>query len=165
MNTMMLSFILVAVNAFNLIPNMNISFPKILAPCDNINYQLNQTISSVCSSLQDNGYQVFVSPYNSSGTICQSSIMPYMVFGMMTLMVDGLTHITIKQDILHLPKTLYNVVYHEILHSIGLDHSIKAGLMNYSVKVSYDWLGRLQPIDYSHFLYPSIDDLDGLNST
>jgi hypothetical protein len=154
---------IVLASAFNLIPDMNVTFPKVLTPCDNITPVLFDTAIQVCSSISQTGYEVILSSINSTGTICQSNLMPDTTFGLMILMVSGLTHITINNDILHLPNTLYNVLYHEILHSVGLDHSEKEGLMNYSVPVGR-WFGRVYPMDDTQHMYPSVDDLSGLYS-
>jgi len=127
-------------SAFNLIPDMNVTFPKVLTPCDNITPVLFDTAIQVCSSISQTGCEVILSSINSTGTICQSNLMPDTTFGLMTLMINGLTYITTHNGILHLPNTLHNVLYHEILHSLGLVHSDKEGLMNYSVQVGR-WFG------------------------
>ena len=68
--------------------------------------------------------------------------------------------LTISTDLLYVSNTLYNVLYHEMLHSIGLDHSIKPGLMSYSVNTRYD-----SPINDQKKLYPSIDDIQGIRAS
>lgn len=65
----------------------------------------------------------------------------------------------ISNRILNIPTTLWNVVYHELLHTVGLAHSKEPGLMNYTVTLTRNY----EVIPDRKKLYPSTDDLAGLN--
>ena len=52
----------------------------------------------------------------------------------------------------------YNVIMHEILHSLGMDHSQKQGMMSYSIREYF--LGY--PIEDQNKLWASVDDIRGL---
>ena len=69
------------------------------------------------------------------------------------------TNIFIKNELLYFPNTLYNVLLHEVLHSFGLGHSDKTGMMNYSIKLGL--FNRIK--EDSTKLWLSIDDIDGLD--
>ena len=60
---------------------------------------------------------------------------------------------------MNLPNTLYNVLLHEILHSLGLKHSLLKGMMNYSITVD-----NKRPIEDHHKMWLSLDDLAGIKS-
>ncbi len=51
---------------------------------------------------------------------------------------------------------------HEVLHRIGLNHSDKQGMMNYSIRVRYNWYGGMDIIDDNMKLWVSPDDRKGL---
>jgi len=68
------------------------------------------------------------------------------------------TDISISNSLYTAPNTLFNVVTHEILHSVGLNHTLTDGLMNYTL--------RIEPTGYivndDMRLWLSIDDIKGL---
>jgi hypothetical protein len=79
-------------------------------------------------------------------------------FGYTTIQGDNETDIYISDLLLHTPNTLYNVVYHEFLHALGLNHTEENdGLMNYKLHIE-----RNRIIDDKNKLYPSLDDIKGL---
>ena len=45
---------------------------------------------------------------------------------------------------------------------MGLNHSEKQGMMNYSIHVGYNWFGGMNIIDDDMKLWISTDDLNGL---
>ena len=68
---------------------------------------------------------------NSSGTIRLSNAG---YFGKTVIdTVTSTTNITVKTELLRYPNLLYNVLLHEVGHSLGLKHSDKYGIMNYSL--------------------------------
>ena len=58
---------------------------------------------------------------------------------------------------MNLHNTLYNVLLHEMLHSLGLKHSKEKGMMNYSITVD-----DKMPIEDHHKMWLSLDDLAGI---
>jgi len=68
------------------------------------------------------------------------------------------TDISISSRLYTAPNTLYNVLTHEILHAVGLNHTIVEGLMNYSL--------RIEPTGYivndDMRLWLNIDDIKGM---
>tara|TARA_R110001632_G_scaffold167079_3_gene285516 strand:+ start:564 stop:1100 length:537 start_codon:yes stop_codon:yes gene_type:complete len=68
------------------------------------------------------------------------------------------TDISISRRLFNTKNTLHNVVKHEILHSVGLNHTYENGLMNYSLRL--DRYGRVLE-DYTKW-YMSLDDIQGL---
>ena len=52
----------------------------------------------------------------------------------------------------------YNVILHEILHSLGLDHTDKPGMMSYSIREYF----LRYPIEDQNKLWLSVDDVHGV---
>ena len=131
-------------------------FPKLLKPCNGIDQRLLESANEASSMLSKWGFDVTVSGGSSlvSGSICNKGNIHY---GYMTPYINN-TAISISNKLLSYPNTLYNVVLHEILHSLGLDHSPEDGLMSYAV--TQNWFGGVEDDDRK--LWLSIDDLLGL---
>lgn len=69
------------------------------------------------------------------------------------------TDIYVSNTLTTTPTTLYNVVYHELIHSLGLNHTTnKDGIMNYKMRIERN--GNI--IDDTNKLYLSMDDIKGL---
>ena len=66
--------------------------------------------------------------------------------------------IFISNYILDLEYNLWNVLYHEVLHTVGLGHSTEEGLMKYVVTLNTNY----DVIPDTERLYPSKDDIEGL---
>ena len=66
--------------------------------------------------------------------------------------------IFISNYILDLEFNLWNVLYHEILHTVGLGHSDEEGLMKYVVTLNTNY----DVIPDDKRIYPSTDDLEAL---
>ena len=66
--------------------------------------------------------------------------------------------ISISNLILDVRYTLWNVVYHEILHTVGLGHSKEEGLMKYTVTLNPQYI----VIPDTEKVYPSEDDIQAL---
>lgn len=67
------------------------------------------------------------------------------------------TAIEISYALLNYPTTLYNVLLHEMLHSVGLKHSTEVGVMNYSVLIQ-----RNTVMEDKRKIWLSSDDIMGL---
>lgn len=67
--------------------------------------------------------------------------------------------ILINTNLKYSPNTLYNVILHELGHTLGLSHSDTYGMMNYSVSLTgQDYLF----IDDDRKLWFSNDDINGI---
>lgn len=102
--------------------------------------------------------------YNGYNTICNDNLDNniYSEYGITTHYGPYFneTDITIDNRLLGSETNLYNVVLHEFLHSLGLDHTEVKGMMNYSV----------QPTVYGYVrdkekLYLAVDDYNGMKNT
>ena len=146
---------LLGVSSYKLLDNVTPVFPKVLKPCQGISKRLLSTSIEVCKQLQDSGYDVSIGKNNATGSVCSEAhnshygyMMPY----------ENFTEIHISNKLLDKPTTLYNVLLHEVLHSVGLDHSTSEGLMKYSITQTF-W-GSVE--NDQRRLWLSIDDLSGL---
>ena len=155
----MLKFLLYStfVNSFEIINSVKPQFPKLLTPCHNIDIRLLET----CAELSNNFPQFQLSDVNATGYICNQQSDN---FGYTSILEDSIkqnTNVWISNTLLDKPNTLYNVVLHEVLHAMGLNHSNEQGMMNYSIRIRYNWYG-MNIIDDSMKLWVSTDDLNGL---
>ena len=69
---------------------------------------------------------------------------------------DYSVHVYINNELYG--DNLYNVILHEMLHALGLKHSKKMGIMNYSLQI---YQGNI--LQDLRRLWLSIDDLNGLS--
>jgi hypothetical protein len=152
----MLRFLLnaVLISGYVLLHQVHLSYPKVLGLCPALSPRLKQAVHEVANTMTLNGFPVLIQEANVSGVICNQHHGHY---GYTTL-DNNQTNIYINDKLLYLPNTLYNVLLHEVLHSIGLDHSVKPGMMSYAI--SETWLGF--PKEDERKLWLSIDDLQGL---
>jgi predicted Zn-dependent protease len=149
-------FLLLLLNnifGFNILNNIEIKSPKYLSLCNNIDSKLYESIYYI----QDNVADFYINDYYSSGIICNININNNNIYGYTTILKNKKTNIYINNKLLYYENNLYNVVLHEILHSMGLDHSDKPGIMNYSLKLNNNVI-----INDNHKLWLSKDDLNGL---
>ena len=146
------------VNSFEIINYVKPQFPKLLTPCPNIDIRLLEK----CSELSKNFPKFQLNDVNATGYICnqQSDNLGYT--SVLKDSIEQNTNIWISDKLLNKPNTLYNVVLHEVLHSMGLNHSNDQGMMNYSIHVGYNWYGGLEIIDDDMKLWISTDDRKGL---
>ena len=156
----MLKFLLLNILtfAFEIIDSVKPQFPKLLKPCPNINTILLET----CDELSNNFPQFKISYFNYTGFICNQLSDN---FGYTSILQDSIeqnTNVWISDKLLGSKNTLYNVVLHEILHSMGLNHSTKQGLMNYSISIGRNWYGGIDIIEDGMKLWVSPDDRKGL---
>jgi len=159
MRVLTLIVILSIVNAYILLNNVECVIPKIITPCEDISLHLLQTSQEVASDLRKLGLQLYIETNsNSTGIICNQ---PNTHYGYMSTSIDSInTDITISNDLLRYSNTLYNVILHEILHSLGLDHNNgESGLMSYRVKIS-SWFGSI--VNDCKKLWISSDDIEGI---
>ena len=151
-------FLLSIVNSFEIINSVNLQFPKLLKPCPDIDNRLLDTVSEL-----SNNFKQFQVSYGNetTGYICnqQSDNLGYTAI--LENSIDQNTNIWISNKLLDKPNTLYNIVLHEVLHSMGLNHSNEQGIMNYSIRVGYNWFG-MEIIDDNMKLWISPDDRKGL---
>ena len=145
--------------AFEIINYVKPQFPKLLKPCPNIDSRL----LDVSNEISDNFPNFKLSDRNStSGYICNQQSDNFGYTSILQNSIEQNTNIWISNQLLDKQNTLYNVVLHEILHSMGLNHSDKQGMMNYSVRVGYNWYGSMEIIDDPIKLWISKDDKQGL---
>ena len=79
-------------------------------------------------------------------------------FGYTKLYSTNETDIIINHKLLKTKNTLYNVLLHEIVHSIGLNHTLVPSVMNYTIFMNE----RNEIIEDRRRIYLSIDDVRGL---
>ena len=158
MRILTLLIVLSFVNAYSLLNNVECIIPKILRPCEGINLFFLQTSQEVVTDLRQLGLSIFIAKsINATGNICNEVGTHY---GFMTQSVDSTTtNITISNELFSYPNTLYNVILHEILHSLGLDHDEEPGLMSYAVTLS-SWFGSIK--NDCRKLWISKDDINGI---
>jgi hypothetical protein len=156
---LLVGFLLTFVNSFEIINSVKPQFPKLLTPCPNIDTRL-LTISNEIS----NNFPQFQVSYGNetTGYICnqQSDDIGYTAIRKDS--IEQNTNIWISDKLLDKPNTLYNVVLHEVLHSMGLNHSNEQGMMNYYIRVVYNWYGGKEIMDDDMKLWISTDDRKGL---
>ena len=149
---------IVAVGAFEIIKSVRPQFPKLLKLCPNVDSRLLDTANLISTNFP----QFRLSSNNTTGYICnqQSDNLGYT--SILQDSIDQNTNIWISDKLLDTHNTLYNVVLHEVLHSMGLNHSYEQGMMNYSIRVEYNWYGSMDVIEDSMKLWISPDDRKGL---
>ncbi len=79
-------------------------------------------------------------------------------FGYTKLYGTNETDIIINYKLLKTPTTLHNVLLHEIIHSLGLNHTDNYGVQNYTIFMD----NNNQIIEDRRRIYLSIDDVKGL---
>jgi hypothetical protein len=146
--------LLVSVGAFEIIDYVKPQFPKLLKPCSNIDQRLLDTVTE----LSTNFHQFKLSSNDTTGYICSQNSNIFGYTSILENSIDQNTNIWIANSLLNTPNTLYNVVLHEVLHAMGLNHSDQPGMMNYSIRTT--WFGNV--IEDPQKLWISPDDRQGL---
>ena len=152
---------------YELIDNYNPTAHKELTFCASAEPILRETTKSVIDNI--NKYEILYLSLHDNKTIKSNtndninSICSFNnyagIFGYTSFYDNNYeTDISISQRLYNTPTTLENIIYHEVLHSVGLNHTYENGLMNYSLRL--DRYGRVLE-DYTK-LYMSIDDIKGL---
>lgn len=148
-------------SAYVFIEDMDVVVPKVLATCDTIDPVLKDIVDAAASFVPG----MFIVPHTSnmdnSGYICTDDTPMYAYTR--RLVNDTQTNITIANTLLSHPTTLHNVVLHELLHSMGLDHTQQTGMMNYSLRAVY-MHGDVHLHDDERRLWLSLDDMRGLSA-
>ncbi len=129
---------------------------KILTPCLGLSPLILGAFQDIAGQLGAMGVGLKLGVLNSTGMVYDAKTLDYYGRCVTTgVPPSQTTDIYISTRLLHeTPSTLFNVLYHEILHSYGLSHSEYPGLMNYSLSVDQD--GAI--IDDSTKLWPSVYD-------
>lgn len=112
-------------SSFNLIPNYTLNYPRNLSLCSTINPYVETTALEISTT-----YPKLFRIGGNDGTICSEDDVHYGVM----YKYSNKTDIIINNILSYYPNNLYNVMLHEIGHSLGLKHSTKAGMMNYTVR-------------------------------
>jgi len=149
-----LLLIVAAVQSFEIIKSVKPQFPKLLKPCPNIDQRLLDTVTE----LSKNFPRLQLRENDTTGYICNQRSDNLGYTSILENSIDQNTNIWIGNSLLNTPNTLYNVVLHEVLHAVGLDHSDRPGMMNYSIRTT--WFGNV--IDDPQKLWISPDDRQGL---
>jgi hypothetical protein len=128
--------------------------PKFFNVCSQASPMLLPLVESTFSYMRSENIPFFLDE-DANNTICSKSRIHY---GYMTPTYTGSTDITLNENMLWYETTAYNVLLHELLHSIGLDHTDERGLMSYAV--NENWFGYV--VDDDRRLWLSRDDLNGV---
>jgi predicted Zn-dependent protease len=133
---------------------MLIHRPKILSICKNADKKLIDSAHRVSNQIAD----FYISNFQATGEICNVNTNIYN-YGYMTYTNYGhYTNIYIHNKLLMHENSLDNVLLHEVLHSMGLDHSLNPGVMNYSLQFNIN----NYVMNDNNKLWLSKDDLNGL---
>ena len=141
--------------SFKLLEGVSCVLPKIFRVCYDASPMLLPLVSDAFAYMRTENIPFFLDDKMGNNTICSKSRVHY---GYMTPMPTGSTDITLNENMLWYKTTAYNVLLHELLHSVGLDHVDNRGLMSYAV--SENWFGGI--IEDDRKLWLSRDDLSGV---
>lgn len=100
--------------------------------------------------------EIYKDEINDANTICSFDD-DAKAYGY-TMLSRNEADIYVSNRLLQTNNTLYNVILHEFIHALGLNHSAFPSMMNYTVRVSY--MGNIY--DDRDKSYLSIDDMRGL---
>ena len=154
---MNLIFLISLVNGYRLLHNLTCEFPKLFEPCNNINPRLLDIAKEVFKDLRETGLPIGLGTSNNS--ICSAEYTHYGAMLYNPTSSTSTTDLLFKNSIVYTPNTCYNVILHEALHSLGLDHTTEPGMMSYAV--SENWYGGVS--DDQKKLWLSVDDLRGIS--
>lgn len=161
----LLTLMYYSVNGFNILSHyIPSSITKEFYTCPSINDKLRETTIQVIDDI--NKYNTLfislkdetsnLSPENGINEICNTDTQEH--YGFTNLFGTDETDIHISNSLLYKTNTLYNVVYHEFLHALGLNHTEEqSGYMNYKIQTN-----RYGITEDNRKLYPSLDDIKGL---
>jgi hypothetical protein len=124
--------------------------------------------SEVCNYINEFNIHrcVIISPSTgSTNPILQNNINTISVsytndnyYGYTKLYGNNETDIIINHKLLKTKNTLYNVLLHEVIHSLGLNHTLVPSVMNFTIFLDSD----NNIIEDRRRIYLSIDDVKGL---
>ena len=151
---MNLIFLISLVNGYRLLPNLTCELPKLFQPCKDINMRLLDIVKEVFADLRMEGLPIGLG-VSDNNTICSRD---YVHYGQMLYdpsSPTSKTDLLFKNSIIYSPTTAYNVILHESLHALGLDHDDESGMMSYSV--TENWIGMVS--NDQKKLWISVDNL------
>lgn len=162
-----LLFIIGSAFSYELISDFNLTKKDIdFYPCIGLNPILKEKTIEVFEEINDLDMynlnlkgQTYPVGFNEVNTICDYDKSVSNSYGYCSFYPPtNETDIMISNALFNYPNNLYNVLLHEIIHALGLNHSKENyGIMNYSVSLNSDY----SLINDRH-LYLSIDDINGL---
>jgi len=167
--SLLTSLLLEYTTGYKLLDYRNISSTTInFYSCTSISPILQTTTTDVMQELNDYDLfdfklnkQQYKHEKNGKNTICNKNLdtNEYSEFGICTHYAPYFneTDISISNMLIGTETNLYNVVLHELLHSVGLDHTNSKGMMNYTLQSR----GRGYIKDKEK-LYLSLDDYNGM---
>ena len=139
-------------NAFKLLTNYTPPNQLLLRPCSQINPVILETTYHVCTALRKTGVVDCEVSELGNVNVCSAPNGHYGTF------YPNTKEIWLNDLLIHFKKLIFNIILHEIVHALGLDHSKEIGIMSYSVR--QDSYGIT--LEDSTELWPSIDDFRGL---
>lgn len=92
---------------------------------------------------------------NNINTICSVGNNQYGYYGYTKLFGTNETDIFVSQLLMNKPNTLYNVLLHELTHSLGCNHTNIPSVMNYTIMINE----RNEIINDRRKIYFSLDDI------
>ena len=101
---------------------------------------------------------VYNNSENTKLTVCNGNLLDSQK-GYTSVYETGKKEVYVDNELLTYHNNLYNVLYHEMGHSIGLGHSNKKGIMNYTVVQD----SHSNVVDDTFKIWLSQDDVDGIN--
>ncbi len=161
-------FSIVCTDSFQLISDFNITNPNIVFHVDKSENELIDMTTNVLKEINDlNIYNIQLAfedqieeGYNNVNTITHFSQSNYkdLQYGYTQYYFNSNeTDIFINEYLKYYPTVYYNVLLHEFIHALGLNHTDVASIMNYSISLSDN--GYILP---DKKMYLSIDDINGL---
>lgn len=162
---LLISLIYYSVSGFNILSQyIPTTINKDFYMCPSINNNLRETTIEVIDDI--NKYNIlFISlkeekselqKNNNKNEICNVDTTQH--YGFTELFGTNETDIHISNSLLYKTNTMYNVVYHEFIHALGLNHTEEqSGYMNYKIQTN-----RYGITEDNRKLYPSLDDIKGL---
>ena len=155
---MIFLFLIGISHAYKLLNNLTCVLPKLFQPCEDLAVTILMISNQVFGDLQDIGLPIGLGI--SDNYICSQDNTHYGQMLYNPTSSTSTTDLLFRNSIRHAHNTAYNVILHEALHSLGLDHNDgEPGIMNYAV--SENWWGGL--VNDERKLWISVDDLRGVH--
>lgn len=166
-NLILLFSSLLSIHSFNILNNyIPSSYHKHFFLCDSIHPNMRETFYEATKNINKyhihhlslkQGYTEPIDGNNINDVCSYDGMNGY--YGYTKTFGTNETDIYISNTLLNTQNTLYNVIYHEFIHSLGLNHTIdKDGIMNYKMRTEIN--GNI--LEDSNKLYVSMDDIKGL---
>lgn len=128
------------VNSFKLMEHVHFNFnPGDIVYCKDIDEGLLKVTQDIVEEINiGTGLDLLVTDSIQRSYLNNTSICNEQVYGNRFGYFVPPNKITIANKVLNYENTLFNVVMHEILHFLGLNHSKYKGMMNYKVRLTQD---------------------------